>query len=990
MRSLALILFLFAGLQAYAQLGKMDLNTHDLVIEKLEGVIKNLDKKIEQKVPIILRVADLYADRSRMKFIAEVEKKCEGCLGSKSDRKAAIAHYMTIIDHVEGDTQAQALIQAAHLHKLLGETKKALDLYTSVAFSNKRYSPLLRGTALGGVGEMQFQMGDFKKAKANIEKALNIAETPQKGFLMYRLAWCQLNLGETARATNTMVNLLRNSELLQLKSTASGANASSFHEDVSRDFATFLAKGNVGQKEINLLIDLSPQTVQRSNLFFLGEETDRLGQKNGSLTVWRNYVALGKLTTQEELEIQIRVAQLNYDLGRLADATTEYDKAISAWKKRGCNGDVCNELRIRLRNFVTVWNKAKKKTPDLALLKAYKSYLSVFNEDVEMMYWAGDVARQINRPAEAMELYLNTSVLAANQLKKKSDDPVTRKIFEGSLLAQIEMAEATKSLELRRKAYNHYLSLNPKGQKSLEVRYQLARLLYEEKKYIEASRAFTVIAEEKDEKQRNLRIKAADLALDSLAVVKRDDLIETQAEELSQLLPERKTEYLNLQKKARLNLVAAVLKNPNSSQGELREAQKRLAAIKVSTLTKDEKIAYYKNQMILGEAIKDLSLVDQSSKELLKIRGLGQNDERLALQYQLWVAEMRLEFSQAYRLSQRVNLKAVSTEQALLKQAIFAELAGQPSDGLYREYIKKSSSRREANIIRAKLIRQQANMWTGIESDMGALAKTPDIMAVLALEAYSKKPNRKQAEKILKNRSLQNHPEGRALARIVFMEEFNQFEKKIARHQIRSGSDAALQRTLNERIKLLNESEVWANQAVKSTDWSLQLLTLHRVATENKKLHRELLALPVPASLRGAQRAEYQKVLQVQAKPFVDKASQVEDKIDELWSNSAAVERIESDYKNADYNVSKIFAQELKNVASVATPSQRQRILSSLNERDRKPSHGEISQARTKVSRDPFNKGLIQQLRELELKAGGQTMVTYLDARLHSLQESRQ
>jgi hypothetical protein len=746
----------------------------------------------------------------------------------------------------------------------------------------------------------------------------------------------------------------------------------------------------VGQKEIDMLMENSPDNVKRSNLFFLGTETDRLGQKTSSLLVWNNYVSQNELTPQETLEILIRVAQLQYDIGNYKQASLDFDRAISSWKKKGCNGEGCDDLRVRLRNFVTVWNKAIKRNPTLPLLRAYQSFVSLFNTDVEMMYWGGDVARFIDRPGDAMNLYYQTSITAAELINKGSDKKDLKKIFEGSLLAQIEMAEATKNAANRKKAYDHYLALNPNGANALEVKYQLAHLLYEAAQYDSAASAFKTVAFVKDEKQRPLRIKAADLSLDSLALGKKDEVIESWSPEFAKLLPERKDEYTRLQRKASLNLVAQTLKNKKSTSSDYSRAQSRLLTVDMKSATREESIAYYKNQMLLGEFLKDLNKVESASNQLLKIKGLSQADEKLALQYQLWVAEMRLEFAKAYELSKKVEVKGASEDQIYLKQAIFAELAGKNSEGLYRDFIKSTNSRKDANVVRANLIRKDRNMWPGILAEINKLKNTPDILAALSLEAYSKNKDRKSVEKVLRYTVIQNFPEGRALARSIFLEDFGKFEKKISSHHIASSSDKLLKRTLNERMNLLTESEKWAAQAVKSTDWTLQLLTLNRVANENARLYKTLMNLPVPRALNKKQRAEYMQILSAQAAPFNNKAMAIEDKVDELWTNSAAIDRIQSDIKVAEGPLAKIFETEMKRIAAIASPSMRRDLLESIGQRTQKPSRSAILQARKEVKQNPFDRGLLEDLRELEVKAGGHTMVTYLDARIDSLKGVRQ
>jgi hypothetical protein len=143
--------------------------------------------------------------------------------------------------------------------------------------------------------------------------------------------------------------------------------------------------------------------------------------------------------------------------------------------------------------------------------------------------------------------------------------------------------------------------------------------------------------------------------------------------------------------------------------------------------------------------------------------------------------------------------------------------------------------------------------------------------------------------------------------------------------------------------------------------------------------------LPIPRALNRQQRAEYQNMLAAQAKPFDDRAKAVEDKVDELWGNSEAVDRIKNDIQVADGRVSKIFESELRRIAGAASPSMRRDLLASLGHKKSKPSRSAILSLRGKVRQDPFNRNLLEELRAMEDKAGGQTMVTYLDARIDSL-----
>ena len=107
--SAAVLLALFAGSSSYA--AKMDLDTHTVVIERLTTIVQGLDDKDVSKVPSTLRLADLLAERSRLKALKEVEQNCDNCLKSKEDQKIALAHYEFVIPRLPDDMRGRAMLQ---------------------------------------------------------------------------------------------------------------------------------------------------------------------------------------------------------------------------------------------------------------------------------------------------------------------------------------------------------------------------------------------------------------------------------------------------------------------------------------------------------------------------------------------------------------------------------------------------------------------------------------------------------------------------------------------------------------------------------------------------------------------------------------------------------------------------------------------------------------------------------------------------------------
>ena len=122
----ALFLSLLIAFSSFSFAEKMDIKTHSLVIEKLEKVLKDSPKKREHNVSLVLRLADLYAERARMKALKEGDKNCQDpCFGSDVDRKAAIDHYNSILPIIDGEVGASVVMQTAHLYQLLNDGKKA-------------------------------------------------------------------------------------------------------------------------------------------------------------------------------------------------------------------------------------------------------------------------------------------------------------------------------------------------------------------------------------------------------------------------------------------------------------------------------------------------------------------------------------------------------------------------------------------------------------------------------------------------------------------------------------------------------------------------------------------------------------------------------------------------------------------------------------------------------------------------------------------------
>ncbi|MCJ8276347.1 MAG: tetratricopeptide repeat protein, partial [Bdellovibrionales bacterium] len=541
---------------------KMDLETHDIVINKLEAVINEKPQPSIDNSPIMIRLADLYAERARLKSLSEGDQDCNNCLKSNEDRTKALNFYDKAFKFTDSQTQGSVLMQMAHLNQILGRQKSSMNLFEKIIKNRKRYSAKTVGQAHAGLGEVYFKKGQFKKASELYQKAINISATPKKPFLKYRLAWSLRNSGKPIPATITLKALLTSRKSLE-NAKDTGLDKA-FWADGAQDLASFMAHQNVTRKQIAELQSLSPEEQKWSNVYALGKELDRLGKKKQSLIVWDVYMLNPKVSTQEKLEIQIRSAQAYFDLNQKTKAVELHKKTLTDWQNLDCDDDdeiVCADIKTRLRNFVTLWNKAEGPKPTQQLLKAYINYLKVFGDDLQMGYWAAGIARKIKNNFVAIGLYKETAYLAKSQKNEK--------ILNGSLMAEIQIAELTKNLDKKEAAYKRYLELKPNGPKAAEMKYQLTQVSYDRKQYAKSAEEFKALADNK-KMSGAFAVKAADLAIDSLALLKDDQRIQAWTTELAKKYPQRRKEFNKIHRQSVLNEVdtrSSTKKVENSALG---------------------------------------------------------------------------------------------------------------------------------------------------------------------------------------------------------------------------------------------------------------------------------------------------------------------------------------------------------------------------------------------------------------------------------------
>lgn len=984
---------------------KMDIGTHRFLIEKLEAVLSATPKGDSTRVPALLRLADLYSEEARLLSMQEIERGCfenpkaEGCGVSKNDRRLAIKTYEQALSESSGKSQSRILFQLAHLYEMDGYNSKAAQLYRRIlSLGPKQFSQIVLGQSQAGLGEIAFKEQRFSDAKKAFEKSLLNKETPRRGWIQYRIAWSELNLGQPQKGKMRLLSILQTPSLMILDSTNSKKPDASFQEDIARDLTVFYAQTGFNQQDVEALWALSPEVSRKSILMALAEEAERLGQKRAAITVWTMLASRplekDRLENRERIEALTRVATLRFGLGEKAQAVVDFRQALDLWKKSNCSPAAeCDLLQRRLRKLVVDWNKNEETKLSKELFEMYRLYAGKFSNDVEMIFWGANVGRELKLNREAVELYRQAAEVAHGQLD--SGKPEVKTVFEGSLLSEIELAELTKDLKLRENAYLHYLMLNPNGAKALDVQYQLAQVDYARGDMNKAADRFYQIATRQEACRSNQKPglcgQAADLALDAIVILKNDERLEATALEFAAMYPKTGKDYMAVARRARLNLAAKAANGTSTSQ--MTENLKKLSSLSLVSASREEVLLTHKNRFVLAEKTRDFAAANAAAVSIINFPGATKSEREDAMAKRLWVAEMQLDFATAYVTARQMKFSELKPADRELKLALLSELASKDSRPHLKAFISMTKNRHAELSARASLVRASNYSVAEFQRHFNQLQTDRGLFASLALEVYSRNPSKSFAKKLLAVRSFRSTTEAGILVRSSELSKLDQWAQRLAQSKLpTNANDKVLAGALQARVKQLADADQFANKQISTQDDWLQAVALQIVAKENRRLREEVLSLPVPKGLKDAEARRYKQLIARQVSPFEIKALKIDQRTKKFWSQNPAetlakiLESSIGSKRNLVQNETEALVSVLRHISeeSVASLSVR-RLETAIEARPSAVRPSTLASARDDVRENPFDLDRLKRLRSLEADAGRETMVAYLDSRMNRI-----
>jgi hypothetical protein len=983
MKNAILVISLSVASGALAQNAGATGSTQDLLIQKLTQVQIGLAPSDPARGSVLLRLADLHAERARQLSMKELSEGCSICKAGEKDREKALSYYSEALTKVTQNLVAKVHLQMGHLYELQGRGELAEKSYNQMLLASA--NPIDIADAQLSLAEMAFRKSDFSKASGLYSKVLSIDGASSQGLAAYRKAWCSFRMGNLDEALVQLQEILKNPKLQSRMSVSRGVADNQFLEEVSRDMATFMAARGIKDGDAAQLYSLSPDSFKIQQVTILAREGLRLGQKQASLKVW-DFVYDKQSDPKARLEAQVRIAQLSLDLKNMDAAAKAHQMALNLWGGSGCTLEACEESGKALRQFIIGWNRLENSKPTSALIGAYEEYFKVFAEDDDMYVWGAQAAVATSQYALAASWTAAANKLILGKFSKEKDSNLRISLsekLEKNLLLGIENAEKSKDEKLLVLAQDDYLNHSISKQKSFDVQYQKTYDIYQKGDYAQAADQLRQLALD-SKGVRQIQIQAAELALDALALLKDDGRIQQWSSEFAGRFNEKKAEFQQIHQKSVLTQSAKLA----SSQPD--QALLVLASFNPAHSTAEDRKVYIKNKILLNEKLGRISEARVAVDDFLREGSLTPEEREFALGRKVWFSELSLDFASALKSAESMKLNGLSQDERMLKLAMYAELADINPIGYYGQYLKQSQDGEKKALIASQLVRISKNPLKDLEAYRPHYKNFPGLFARASIEVFAATKDIKVLERAQKEKGSSKDDAFVMIEKVLNLVELKSLSSQISANTISTKNQNAIAQGLKARIKLLEKVDIVANKAIAFGDWASQLLSLELVARENSRFYSEALALPMPTGLTPEQENEYLNLLSQQVTPNQAAATSSDIKLKEFWSTSSAL----ASYKNfasQNPNWAPLILDEVEAIASIAPAELKSSWAASIIEikglghEGQKPNLAELEKARTNLKQNPFSESAIQEVIALEKKAQRKSMVEYLEGRLATL-----
>jgi tetratricopeptide (TPR) repeat protein len=517
----------------------------------------------DQKAEMMLRLADLYFQQGRYLYLSEmaafdkVYEQCfntEGCntesltadnAESTNWQEKSIKLYQQILRSYPRYARAdEATFYLGSALKDVGRTPEAVDNFTSLVkkYPDSGFVP----DAYVYIGEHYFDDNNAFKALLAFQRAAAYPQSDMYGYALYKLAWCQYNVGEYGKAIDTMKSVVA-------YSMAEGQNDNrkvQLEEEALRDLVRFFADAGELDEAYDYFNKLGKKELIRSMLKRLASMYYEQGKFDQAIQTYRRLIS-DNPQAEDNPDYQHEIVVAYKKTGKRNEALSEIERfrstygKNSAWARANASnqeaiGGAQDTIEKDLRSIAVDYHNDAKKygkgaeataTYDLAY-RAYSMYLEDYSDSshaYDVHYAFGELLYKTGRFDEAYTQYMavvtldpkgqhskfcaESAIHASDEMVKKEGGGNYAKPQAGQAKDPQPLTEWEQRLV---DACKQFATLYPEEKNVKNVIYRSAYLLYNKYRFEEAAEQFNaVIAMDPASKEAE---DAAHLILDSFTV----------------------------------------------------------------------------------------------------------------------------------------------------------------------------------------------------------------------------------------------------------------------------------------------------------------------------------------------------------------------------------------------------------------------------------------------------------------------------------------
>ncbi len=545
-------------------------------IAQLKKILTEQQLPPDTKAEMLMRLAELYWEQSKYEFQTEMsdfdkryekwfdledaqqkkteEPKIDNTRSSAFTRKA-IENYRVILQNYPNYPRIdEALFFLAFSLADIGQETDALQMYSKLvkSYPKSDFVP----DSYNAIGEYYFNNNNAFKALQAYKRAAAFKDSKIYTFALYKMGWCYYNVGEYGTAIDTMKELVAETDR-RLAANPEGEGIS-LKEEALRDLVLFFSEEGDLEAAKEYFTRYGEKRYYRKMLGRLGTIYMEQGKNELGIQTYRTLIAEEPFATDNPSH-QNAIIKAYWDRDRFDEANEEINKLVEAygvesrWYQENADDKRAKKesqrlIEKNLRNVAIDSHQQalKRRSAKLLLLaeENYKRYLDYFpkgHKSYDMRYWYAEVLYKLKKFDMATDQYeltveadakgkhlkdaaINTIFSIEKYIgkQKKIWDRETKKEVQRrkrltdpkEKYAPVEMREWESRLI---KACDTYAKALPDDEKTLNILYKAAYLLYEHNEFNKANDRFLQII--RGDPKSELAQFSVNIILDSYALI---------------------------------------------------------------------------------------------------------------------------------------------------------------------------------------------------------------------------------------------------------------------------------------------------------------------------------------------------------------------------------------------------------------------------------------------------------------------------------------